>query len=76
MKNLRTQSPMFSLLLMTAVVSQSIGVAQTRTDSSVIDGFAPKLSQTQRRLIEDGRAADAGEAATASRKRSKARPKS
>jgi hypothetical protein len=38
MKNLRTRRLVFSLLLMTAVVTQSIGVAQTRTDSSVIDG--------------------------------------
>ena len=56
MKHLRTRSLVFSLLLMTAVVTESTGVAQTRTDSSVIDGFAPKLSETQRKLEQQFRA--------------------
>lgn len=55
MNKLQRRSVVGALLLMTVTLGQSIGFAQTR--SEVIDGFSPKLSQAQRKLEEQFRAA-------------------
>src|SRR5438552_2918302 len=59
MNRLPRRSFACSLLLISLTLSQSIGVAQTRTDSTPIDGFAPRLSETQRQREEQFRAVPA-----------------
>lgn len=54
MSKSQTRSIGFSLLLMSVVVSQSLGLAQNR--SSVIEGFTPDGSAAERKLEEQFRA--------------------
>src|SRR5437867_4344030 len=53
MKVIRQQSFAVSMVLVLAL--QAIGPAQTRTDSSVIDGFSAKTSDIQRQFEEEFR---------------------
>ncbi|HVS21250.1 MAG TPA: PA domain-containing protein, partial [Pyrinomonadaceae bacterium] len=55
MRKLVRRSFAFSFLL-TVVAVQSIGLAQNRSDASVLDGFAPQLSATERNFEEQFRA--------------------
>ena len=56
MSKLRRRSIGLPLLLISVMVSQSIGLAQTRNISGVIDGFTPDGSATERKLEEQFRA--------------------
>lgn len=74
MNQLRRLSIVVALFVIPIVVTQPIGLAQSRAENLVIDGFAPKSSESHRKLEEQFRAVPAPASAREALRRLTAEP--